>query len=80
MHTLLLDSVRIRSASLKQLPDDAHRVLVVAVEQILADEISAILVLLDSPVIHIDDNSVLVTNCNGTIQFLCPIRYHNYCV
>ena len=76
VHPVLFDCVRVRSTCRQETADDGRRPLVVAVEQILADEVAAFPVLLNRTVVLIDDDSVLVADGYRTIQLFCPVWYH----
>ena len=75
MNSLFLNGIAVGAAVFKKAVDNGFRTLVVTGEKILANQVTAILVLLYRPVIHIDDNSVPVTDCDGTIQAFRPVRY-----
>ncbi len=80
MYPVLLDSIRIGSPFRQQSPDYPHGMLIMAVEQILPHKIPMLLILFHRPVIHIDDNPVLIANRNAAIQPFSPIWYHNHLV
>ena len=76
MYPVLLDSIRIGAPFRQQSPDYPHGMLIMAVEQILPHKIPMLLILFRRPVIHIDDNSILIANRNAAIQPFSPIWYH----
>ena len=80
MYPVLLDGIRIGAPFRQQPPDYPHGMLVMAVEQILPYKIPMLLILFHRPVIHIDDNPILIANRNAAIQPFSPIWYHNHLV
>lgn len=80
MYPVLLDSIRIGAPFRQQSPDYPHGMFIMAVEQILPHKIPLLLILFRRPVIHIDDNPILIANRNAAIQPFSPIWYHNHLV
>ena len=80
VHPVLFNRIGVGAPFRQQSPDYPHGMLVMAVEQILPHKIPMLLILFHRPVIHVNDNPILIANRNAAIQPFSPIWYHNHLV